>query len=252
VPGDPDPGQLVPPCDVLPADGIVDDAHPCFLLQGNVETWRRAGSQSATGGSYYWTYTTNEAMPDGWVKWRLHLPQAGRYRVEARVVSPHNNSIQAPYEIRHGGQTQTVRLNQFAAAGWRELGMFAFASGGNQWVALYDNSGEPYGERVEVMADSIRVTLVEATGEPTPPQENPGPTPPEQPPAEEPGTPGDPHTPPAGSGPSQDDDFVLLPDDDEPGSCSGCRLATGPGGSSTMIPLFALLLALLRLRARRD
>lgn len=253
-PVDPGPEPL-PRCDVPPADGIIDDGNPCFLLHGNTETWRRAGSSSAIADGYYWTFATDEAEPDGWAQWRLNLAEAGQYKVEALVVTPHNKSVQAPYEIRHGGQLSRVAINQFAAPGWRELGVFEFAAGEDQWVALYDNTGEAYSERVELMADAIRVTRV---GEATNPGPDPAPTPdpnPQDPAPQDPTPPSDPHDPtPApdptpGQNPGDDEPVIELLDEGQNSSGSGCRVAPTPDPGSTAL-IFLGLLAMFYARRR--
>ena len=75
-------------------------------------------------------------------RWNLQLAGAGRFRVEVNLVEGYNRSRRVPYRLRHGGQETDVILDQSTAGGWRALGTFDFQAGDDQWISVYDNTGE--------------------------------------------------------------------------------------------------------------
>jgi MYXO-CTERM domain-containing protein len=126
-----------------------------------------------------WTYAWEDANEDAWAEWLLDLEEAGEYRVEVFLVADFAKSKQARYALTHAGQTEELRLDMTSGAGWRELGTFNFAAGGEQSLAIFDNTGDPLADRVQIMADAVRLTPA-------------GNTPPEdmgQPPTQDMGTP---------------------------------------------------------------
>ncbi len=153
-------GQPATPCAKVPAaGGVVDNEKSCFELRGNVTTWRNV-TTAGQGGSLRWTYAYDGAKPDGIARWNLDMTRAGKYKVEAHIVAAHGKSKKARYVVRHKGAQKEVRLDQSAGAGWRSLGEFEFAAGKDQWVELYDNTGEPLSAQLPLMADAIRLTYV--------------------------------------------------------------------------------------------
>jgi MYXO-CTERM domain-containing protein len=58
--------------------------------------------------------------------------------------------------VQAAGAQQSITLDQTAADGWQPLGDITFAAGGNQWINLGDNTGEPTQE--QLVFDAIRFT----------------------------------------------------------------------------------------------
>ena len=158
------------PCAVLSAQGgVLDNAGPCFRLGGDVSSWRT--EDLGHEGTLRWTYAFDGSAPDGWAEWLVELEAAGEYRVEVHVVAAHASSKRARYLVKHGGMQQEVRLDLSAGEGWRELGTFAFEQGGGQSVGIYDHTGEPYADRLKVIADAIRLSPVAQQEDMGPPAE---------------------------------------------------------------------------------
>ncbi len=159
-------GTPAVPCAKVPAaGGVVDNEQSCFELKGNVTTWRNV-TTAGNGGSLRWTYVYDGAKPDGIARWNLDMTGAGTYKVEAHIVAEHGKTKKARYTVRHKGAQKEVILDQSAAAGWRSLGEFDFAAGNDQWVELYDNSGEPLSAKLPLMADAIRLSVPDPVVEP--------------------------------------------------------------------------------------
>ncbi len=139
--------------------GIIDDGHACFDVGGTASYWR-AVSGKGYGNDLLWTHAFNGQNHDNNVVWRLDLARAGKYRIEAYVDRSVATSKQAKYRVRHNGTVDEVRLDQSTATGWRSLGSFQFAKGGDQRVFLGDNSGEAASSQRKIVFDAIRVTPV--------------------------------------------------------------------------------------------
>lgn len=147
-------------CEPLPAEGgVIDDGDPCFTTGGAPASLRRI-SDAGEGGDLIWTYTTDVANEDNYARWAIALAEGGRYELEVYTDAAYARSRRARYEIRANGADHEVALDQTAADGWQSLGVFELAAGGDQWVHLGDNTGEPLAERVQVVFDAIRLTPV--------------------------------------------------------------------------------------------
>lgn len=214
------------PCQVIPASGgVLDDQGPCFRRFGPAQYWH--DESSGYMSSSVWTYTIDGSTSDNSVRWLLHLEQAGDYVVEAYVPSGFGDSTQAKYVVRHGGAEDTVTRDQSSVSNdWLPIGTFSFAAGGDQWIGLADNTGEPYtGENsTRIVFDAIRLRPTGA--------------------GDTDAGPGDPD---AGSSSSSDggtgagfDAGDPGANDDATGSC-GCRGAGGGAGSLALILLAALV-----------
>jgi lysozyme len=149
---------------VLGADGgEIDDAAGCFTVLGRPASWRTEAA--GVGASLRWTYAWDE--PDENVgTWTFEPAQAGRYRVEVHTPAPWAGSQGARYRVRHAGVEEVVTLDQAASDGWRTLGEWDFAAGGDQRVRLGDSTGEPFAERRKIVFDAIRLSRL---AEPEPP-----------------------------------------------------------------------------------
>ncbi len=152
-------GQPEEPCGFLEAaGGIIDNDDDCFRLLGNIGTWRT--ESEGYGASLHWTYAYDGDDPDGYARWTLHFEESGPYRVEVYVETEYAESEQARYVLRAAGGETELRLDQSAAYGWRELGEFEFAADDDEWLGIYDNTGEPFADRLRFVADAIRLTAV--------------------------------------------------------------------------------------------
>jgi len=153
-------GQPPQPCHVIqPVETILEDDGPCFQRFGPVSYWH---DESVGHGAHsVWTYTIDAAVPDNWVRWNLHFAQAGSYEVWAYVPGPFGQSVQAPYTVRHvAAEDGAIRDQTSSPDDWLSLGTFDFAAGGDQWVSLADNTGEPYTGTTgtTIVFDALRIT----------------------------------------------------------------------------------------------
>lgn len=148
-----------------PEGGDVDDRGPCFDLRGRPGAWRQVDGLGQ-GGGMRWMNAVSAQETGAWARWTLALEEGGRYQVSANAVAPHNTSKRARYRIRHQGAVDEARIDQSAAQAWLDLGTFDFASGGDQWVEILDNTGEA-GDDLRVTADVLRLSRVRPP--PTPP-----------------------------------------------------------------------------------
>jgi hypothetical protein len=153
-------GQPAAVCAVVPADGaVVDDGGPCFEKYGPAASWRRAdGVGEGTG--LWWTYAWVHDTPGNWARWQLAFAEAGRYRVAVRVERDYAGSTRTPYKVRADGQETDLRVDLTSDAPWVTLGEFDFAAGGDQWVSVYDNSGEDRDLELRIPVDAVRVERV--------------------------------------------------------------------------------------------
>lgn len=148
-----------PICEPIPPEGrVVDEIDICVELGGNPTYWRV--ESDGWDGSLRWTHTTDSGEVDNHAIWSLDFIEAGNYRLEVYTTAPWAQSRRAVYQVHHRGETDRVRIDQSTSDGWRELGDFEFTAGGDQWVRLDDNTGEPYSDRVQIVFDAIRLTPI--------------------------------------------------------------------------------------------
>lgn len=153
-------GEEAQPCAVIgPDGGVLDNSGPCFLLNGPSQYWRHV-TDAGTEGDLYWTHAFVSANPSNWARWNLALAEGGTYRVAAFIVDAYAGSTMAPYEVRHGGRQDRVVLDISTADGWVELGEFEFTAGMDQWISMYDNTGEASSLQHRLMADAVRLQRV--------------------------------------------------------------------------------------------
>ncbi len=149
-------------CSALGAGGgTIDDTDPCFELHGPPASWRYV-TDTGHDGDLHWTYAWDNADPGNWAQWHIQLDQAGTYKVEVFTVSDYAQAHKARYGVRHDGQEDEVRLDFGAGDGWRSLGEFDFAAGADQFVAVYDNTGEALSDHLKIIADAVRLTRVDS------------------------------------------------------------------------------------------
>lgn len=160
-------GEPQAQCEAVPAEGAqIDETSPCFQRWGPLQYWRHVDGEGE-GGSMIWTNAFVSETPSNWARWRLRFEEAGSYRVEVMVVDGYNGSQRVPYRVRHDGEEADRILDQRAEAGWRTLGEFDFAAGGDQWLSVYDNSGEE-GSDLHITVDAMRLIPVAAVAPPEP------------------------------------------------------------------------------------
>jgi lysozyme len=146
------------PCGTLaPAGGVIDDGDPCFVAGGPPDYLRQV-TTAGYDGDVVWTHATDATSESNFAQWNLVLAAPGRYLVEAYTDPTVATSRRATYAVRASGATSEVTLDQSAAAGWRSLGTFDLAAGGDQWIHLSDNTGEPATAQAQLAFDAIRLT----------------------------------------------------------------------------------------------
>jgi hypothetical protein len=135
----------------------------------------RKVSTAGEDGDLVWTHTTEDATEENYGTWNLNFAEAGRYRVEVYTDSSFAQSKQAKYLVQAGAAETDVVIDQTATSGWQALGEFDFEAGGDQWIHLADNTGEPLANNVQIVFDAVRVTrLVDDTGSDGDQYDNPG------------------------------------------------------------------------------
>jgi len=155
-----------PPMCEIAVDGaetIIDQSDtPCFSGGCQDSTvWNTVNE--GYGGSHIFTYAWDQGV-DCAANWNLEFTTAGEYDVHVYIDTSSPLTESAPYTVRHDGQETPVTISQAAEnGGWASLGRFQFAQGGDQWVRLVDNTGEPYtgtdGKRI--VFDAVRLTRVD-------------------------------------------------------------------------------------------
>ena len=211
-----------PACEPVGIQGrVIDESDPCADAGGDPRYWRTVTDAGYDGG-LMWTHTTDSTTTENFAHWNLVFDQGGTYRVDVHSDSgTYGQAKQAAYRVQHAGGEDTIIIDQSAASGWQTLGEFDFASGGEQWVRVDDNTGEPLSTETRLEFDAIRVVPVGS--------DDPG----------DPAVPGDvPADDPHGGNNSQDNPTDLA---------GGCQ--SGGGGAATWLLGFAAI-GLLRRRKR--
>lgn len=153
-------GNTAEPCGTIGAAGaVIDDGDKCFEGGGPTASMRKVTTTGADG-DLVWTHTTEDAAEANYGTWTLNFTEAGRYRVEVYTDGAFAQSKQAKYLVQAGAAETDVVIDQTAANGWQTVGEFDFAAGGDQWIHLADNTGEPLANNVQLVFDAVRVTRV--------------------------------------------------------------------------------------------
>lgn len=148
-------------CPTLAPDSptVVSEQGSCFTKFCNVgNSWYT--DPSGDDGEATYTFTIDTPAPQCWGRWMLQPQQSGRYRIEAYIQDIGPLSTQAPYKIKHaGGAENIVRIAQEGEAGWVKLAVVELDANAEQWVELYDNTGEPYTglNGTRILFDALRV-----------------------------------------------------------------------------------------------
>jgi GH25 family lysozyme M1 (1,4-beta-N-acetylmuramidase) len=158
-------GGATEPCGTIgAAGGVIDDGDKCFE-GGGPEASMRKVSTAGKDGDLVWTHTTEDAEEANYGTWNLNFAEAGRYRVEVFTDAAFAQSKQANYLVQAGAAETDVVIDQTAVSDWQTLGEFDFEAGGEQWIHLADNTGEPLANNVQLVFDAVRITrVVDDTG----------------------------------------------------------------------------------------
>jgi len=216
-------------CGPIPSSGgILEESDACFVAGGPSAFWRSV--DEGHGGGLLWTNATDRDESANYAVWKLRFTEAGEYRIEAHTDARWAESRQAGYLVTHADGTETVVLDQTAADGFQDLGVFRFSAEDGQQIRLNDNTGEPNSGETAIVADALRITPVGGIT-PTPDA------------GVEPGMDGGPGVPPLDSPRAN---VSRLPD-------SGCSVVGPESQSSAGLWLggFALALLIRRRSARR-
>jgi GH25 family lysozyme M1 (1,4-beta-N-acetylmuramidase) len=154
-PADPPPAAEV--CADIDDGAVLEEDGPCTVLSGPAE-YLRAELGAGSGGGYVWTGATASGTTHNSAKWALPFTVPGRYRVEAYVAPGAATTTRARYFVTHGDGTDSVNIDQSAAGGYVELGIFTFGTANGQKVFLGDNTGEASDLGRRIVLDAIRVT----------------------------------------------------------------------------------------------
>jgi len=148
-------------CPAIPPEGgTLDQSGPCFLAGGDPTYWNLDGSQGFEG-DLLWTHTTDSEMVDNYGIWSLEFAEAGLYRLEVWIEAGTADTQLSTYQVHHAGATEQVAVNQSTGGGWIELDDFEFAQGGDQWIRLDDNTGEPFATMTRIVFDGVRLTRLD-------------------------------------------------------------------------------------------
>lgn len=151
-------GVASAPCAVIPPPGgTLDDSGPCARLHGPADSWRSVTS-AGNEGNLHWTYAFDDSEPGNWAQWLSHFEEGGDYHVEIALLSEYAQSRQTRFVVRHDGQEEEVVRDISGLDGWLSLGTYSFVAGGDQFVAVYDNTGEPLSDQLRIMFDAVRFT----------------------------------------------------------------------------------------------
>jgi len=123
-------------CAAIPEDGIIDQRSDCYLAGGEPRYWRHEAEGYA--GNREWTGSTDAAAPSNFARWHVH--GAGSFRLSVHVSG--GETTTAKYRVVHAGKTDPVTIDQAAANGFVELGVFDFTGDGTEYVELGDNTGK--------------------------------------------------------------------------------------------------------------
>jgi hypothetical protein len=111
-------------------------------------------------GHHWYTYATAAGQPETLGRWRFSVDVPGEYEVEVHVPTGTAQSTGATYAVHHAGSVDEISLNQSVQKNWQLLGSYYFDGGGDEYVELPDNTGEPEGNLIPLGFDSVRFTYV--------------------------------------------------------------------------------------------
>lgn len=148
----------LPDCDPLPPEGgVLDDTSLCLQLLGPTAFWRVVEGEGH-GGRLLYTNAFESETPSNWARWQLELEAEGVYEVEIHGVPGYSIHQATRYQIEHAGEVDEVVVDESSADGWQSLGVYQFAAGPGQSIALFDNAPGPVAEEQRIAVDAIRLT----------------------------------------------------------------------------------------------
>ncbi|GII65090.1 hypothetical protein Skr01_51750 [Sphaerisporangium krabiense] len=147
----PSPGRTVSGTGA-PFSVVVDNADPGFTASA---AWGTSAYSSQRYGADYRFASPVAASDPAW--FRVTVPEAGSYRVEARYPADPGYNSATPYVVATASGNQVVAVDQRSGGGqWRDLGVFPLAAGARDVVGVSRwTSTTGY-----VVADAVRVTKV--------------------------------------------------------------------------------------------
>ncbi len=157
--------QTPPPlgCEPLPeAGGTIDETDACFWAFGPQQFWR--AEAAGHGGSLLWTDAWQTNQPSNWARWYVLLEQPGDYRLEVYVEGAYAAYANTEYAISHDGQVDQVFVDQSAADGWVDLGVFYFSGVESEHLSVFDDTGDAVPDDQHIVVDALRVTPPDASG----------------------------------------------------------------------------------------
>lgn len=133
---------------------IIDTEDPQVSLEGT--GW----FATANTGFYGTSKAMLNAIGDGsgYARYRLNLPQAGKYRVYGWWVASSNRAQDTPYIISYDGGTATVKKNQSQnGSAWVLIGEYNFKGDTTETVVISNKAATGS----YICADAIKLSLVE-------------------------------------------------------------------------------------------
>lgn len=144
-----------PQCETIDANGrTLEEDDACVELGGPTNYLRR--ETSGHGGAHVWTGATSSSQTINFAAYTLTFDAATTFRIEAYAAG--GTSQQARYEITHADGTAEVVVDQSAASGFVDLGVYTFDAGTPYAVRLGDNTGESSALGRRIVFDGLRVT----------------------------------------------------------------------------------------------
>jgi hypothetical protein len=223
------------PCPSIPSSGgILDDTSTCFEMNGPTDRWHEVSGQG-NGAKLHWMDAVKQSAPGAWARWKLTLQTSGRYAITYFAVPDYAKATSVRYTIRHGGEETPVTVDQSSGgsgSGWRVLGTFDFAQGGDQHVAVYDNTSTTVTSGQHIVVDAIQLVRADEGTPPSSPQPTPS----------EPTTPKTPPDPQNPQDPQLSGEATIV---------GGCNVA-GRQPSAVGLPALLLLILWARRRSRGE
>lgn len=158
TPDPPDPPDPMGECTLaITADGaVIEEDSPCTMRLGELTDF--AGG---SGGHAFYAPLVNPS-PDyaAGAIYVLQFAEAGRYELHVNIpAGVPDPAAEANYKVSFaGGQTETISVDQAAAAGTEVLlGTWDFDTTSSQWVRLGDNFNDAANQGKNFVMDSLRV-----------------------------------------------------------------------------------------------
>lgn len=161
-------------CPFLPPEGgVVDETSACFGAFGPSEYWRLVEG-AGHEGSLLWTNAFENDAPSNWARWNLYVEEAGSYRVEIYVDPDYGVHRDTVYELKHDAELAAFSVDQSVDQGWVSLGDFELEAGVGQHLSVFDNVLGFVDDEQRIAVDAVRLTRLDADGEPIEPHPSGG------------------------------------------------------------------------------